>query len=205
MNICTSVEFTGAPSTIVHETKATWLIKPMSLGRFTESLGSNFMGTFSPQDCLKGHIFLAFSQIKLALFLSCSLSSSSSTAIVKCISVKRRLSSPSAFIYTEALVSSFRNPNLELPASKRIMVFMQDASAAANTSSGTQYPCFPPNSGRGLTLMKCLPFIVRSDSFPLVQLALSSKKEFWHELTFSAAFSRFLCQTCNSRLLFNVS
>jgi hypothetical protein len=52
---------------------------------------------------------------------------------------------------------------------------MQDANAAANISSGTQKPSFPPNAGGGLTVAMCCPFTLKSHSVPLFQVAVPSK------------------------------
>ena len=136
---------------------------------------SKVIGTFSPHDCLIGHIFCAILKTDSAFFRSRSMSVSSFTFMLKCIFVKISLSSPSALIFRVDLVSRFLRFNLEFRAIRRNNVFMHEAKDAAKISSGTQYPSLPPNSGGGLTVVMCLPFTVTSHSVPLFQLAVPSK------------------------------
>ena len=52
---------------------------------------------------------------------------------------------------------------------------MHEAKDAAKTSSGTQYPAFPPNSGGGLTVAIVLSLIVNLHYVASDQVAAPSK------------------------------
>ena len=75
---------------------------------------------------------------------------------------------------TVDVVTKLLSPSWLFFAIKRYSVFMHEARAAANMSSGTQYPSLPPNDGGGLTVAIVFPFIVRSHSVPLFQVAVPS-------------------------------